>query len=154
MLGSSITLRIIPYALATLVAFSAGWAVNGWKLEAKLIKLQADHVTALAQANADARKREQNLQAYADKIRRDSDAKIKAINSALSADLYGLRDRSERSSGLSVPNTSGSCVGASGSELARDDASFLTRLAALAARQQESLNMCLEQYNAAKKEAQ
>lgn len=45
--------QVIVGAVAAVVAFSAGWLVNGWRMDAKLARLESQHATVLEQlANA------------------------------------------------------------------------------------------------------
>lgn len=74
-----------------------------------------------------------------------SDAAVRRLN----ADLAGLRDRAERRANADTEGagTVGQCAGASGAELSRPDAEFLTREAARADDAAERLNQCNADYD-------
>jgi glutamate-1-semialdehyde aminotransferase len=99
-----------------------------------------------------ARAREQEMQAAADKLRREKDAEIKNINARATALSNSLRDRQER------PAKDGSVSGASstrpaacsGKELYREDGEFLVRIAREADELRAALDQCVKQYNAAR----
>ena len=52
MLGTK--LALILTMTAALIAGIAGWTANGWRLNAQIDRMVADHATQLAKANADA----------------------------------------------------------------------------------------------------
>jgi len=82
------------------------------------------------QDEAAARKKEQAWQDAADQTTKAKDAQIQTINRRLNVALGELRNRPERPSVL--PENSGACRSGTGSGLFRDDAEFLSRLAARA----------------------
>lgn len=93
-------------------------------------ELVAEYDKKLAQAAEKSRKTEWLLQENTDRLREDKDAKIKDINTKLSAALSELRNRPERPSDDSKDTgDSKACTAAS---LYREDAEFLTREAARA----------------------
>jgi hypothetical protein len=114
-------------------------------------KEKAEQLAAYAKAQEEARAKEQALQANADQLRREKDAEIRNINARATALSNSLRDRKERPETGSMPNSSQSCSGASGKELARGDAEFLVGYATEAARLQADLNQCIRQYEALRK---
>ena len=112
-------------------------------------KEKAEQYAAYAKAQEEARAREQEMQAAADKLRREKDAQIKDINARATALTNSLRNRQERPvESSAVSGTARSCGGASGAELAKGDGEFLARYAADAARLQAALDQCVKQYNA------
>lgn len=114
-------------------------------------KEKAEQYAAYAKGQEEARKKEQELQAAADKLRREKDAEIKNINARATALANSLRDRPERPAQTdTLSSVARSCSGASGKELARSDGEFLAGYAADAARLQAALDQCIKQYNAAK----
>ncbi len=105
-----------------------------------------------AKAQEEARKKEQELQANADQLRREKDVEIRNLNARATALNNSLQHRPTRTSEAgSLPNSSKSCSGASGKELARGDAEFLVWYATEAARIQADLNQCIRQYEALRK---
>ena len=114
-------------------------------------KEKAEQYAAYAKGQEEARQKEQELQAAADKLRREKDAEIRNINARATALANSLRNRPERAAQNDpVSGAARSCSGASGKELARSDGEFLAGYAADAARLQAALDQCIKQYNAAK----
>ena len=112
-------------------------------------KEKAEQYAAYAKGQEEARKREQEMQQAADKLRREKDAEIRDINARTIALSNSLRDRAERpAQNGSVSGTPRSCSGASGAELAKGDGEFLAGYSADAARLQAALDQCVKQYNA------
>jgi hypothetical protein len=112
-------------------------------------KEKAEQYAAYAKGQEEARKREQEMQQAADRLRREKDAEIRDINARTIALSNSLRDRQERpASNNSVSGVTRSCAGASGAELARRDGEFLAGYSADAARLQAALDQCVKQYNA------
>ena len=136
---------IVP-VLGIAAALGVGWLVNGWRLEARIASLKASHAQAIADAQETARKREAALYNDFDKIRKSKDAQIKTIDARLAAALVSLHNRPDR-----LPQAASTCVGATGKELARPDAEFLTRYAADAQELQAKLNSCIASYESARK---
>jgi len=115
-------------------------------------KEKAEQYAAYAKAQEEARKKEQELQANADQLRREKDEEIRDIAAKSAALASKLRDRKERPTQTgSLSSSSESCGGASGKELARGDGEFLAGYAADAARLQVSLETCIKQYEALRK---
>ena len=112
-------------------------------------KEKAEQYAEYAKGQEAARAREQEMQAAADKLRREKDAEIRNINARATALANSLRDRPERpSKDGPMSGTTRSCAGASGAELARRDGEFLAGYSADAARLQAALDQCVKQYNA------
>jgi hypothetical protein len=78
----------------------------------------------------------------------NKNAEIKNIRAELDLALDELRKRASR---VPVPNASGSAKGATGVELSREDAGFLTREAARADSLRAELNYCYRIYDEAKR---
>lgn len=92
-----------------------------------------------------ARKAQAGLQAKADNYRSKLHEANKRIDDLERRDLYGLLNRPDlRASAAADLATPG--VGATGAELARPDAEFLTRYAADAARLQAAYDECRTKY--------
>jgi hypothetical protein len=78
---------------------------------------------------------------------------VRTIDKRLSVALGELRNRSERrTSDTQMPGAAETCAGASGAELARGDAEFLSRYAADAAKLGEALHTCETRYEAVRAE--
>ena len=115
-------------------------------------KEKAEQYAEYAKGQEEARKREQELQANADKLRREKDAQIKEVNARATALANSLRDRQTRPTETrAVPSAAG--VGQSactGKELYREDGEFLVRIAREADELRAALDQCYKQYNAAR----
>ena len=93
------------------------------------------------------REKEHQYQADADKIRKEKDAQINAINSQLVDSIAELRKRTSRTSETSIGQTTKAC---DGSQLFAEDAEFLVREAARADTIRLSLQACYNQYDSLK----
>lgn len=144
----ALNLKLIGIATASVFLFLAGWFGNGWRWEAKYVSMQMEYADAIIEANRHARRQEQILQAKADTELVNKNAEIKTISDELDRALDELRKRPSR---VSVPNPPGSAKGATGAELSREDAEFLTREAARADALKAELNYCYRLYDEAKK---
>jgi phage repressor protein C with HTH and peptisase S24 domain len=115
-------------------------------------KEKAEQYAEYAKGQEQARKREQELQANADKLRKEKDAEIKNINARATALVNSLRDRQTRPTETStMPSTAGvGSTACTGKELYREDGEFLVRLSREADELAAALNQCYKQYNAAK----
>jgi hypothetical protein len=150
-----------PYFLlgslvAVIAAAGAGYFQGSEHGQAKIQNLwdkeKAAQYAEYAKAQEEARKKEQELQANADQLRREKDVEIRNLNARATALNNSLQHRPTRTSEAgSLPNSSKSCSGASGKELARGDAEFLVWYATEAARIQADLNQCIRQYEALRK---
>jgi hypothetical protein len=150
-----------PYFLlgslvAVIAAAGAGYFQGSEHGQAKVQNLwdkeKAAQYAEYAKAQEEARKKEQELQANADQLRQEKDREIRNLNARATALNNSLQHRPTRTSEAgSLPNSSKSCSGASGKELARGDAEFLTRFAYDAERLQADLNQCIRQYEALRK---
>lgn len=116
-------------------------------------KEKAEQYAAYAKGQEEARKREQEMQQAADRLRREKDAEIRDINARTIALSNSLRDRQERpASNNSVSGAPRSCAGASGAELAKGDGEFLAGYSADAAKLAKALELCTAQYEAVRAE--
>ena len=127
--------------------FASGWMVNGWRWDSKYLSLQKAHAEAIVEANRQARRQEQILQAKADTQLVSKNAEIQTIRSQRDRALNELRKRPSR---VPVPNAPGAAKGATGAELSREDAGFLTREAARADALIAELNYCYRMYDESK----
>ena len=115
-------------------------------------KEKAEQYAAYAKGQEEARKREQEMQQAADRLRREKDAEIRDINARTIALSNSLRDRQERpASNNSVSGVASTRPAAcSGKELYREDGEFLVRVAREADELRAALDQCVKQYNAAR----
>jgi hypothetical protein len=115
-------------------------------------KEKAEQYAAYAKGQEEARQREQELQANADKLRKEKDAEIRNINARATALANSLRDRQTRPTESStVPSTTGlRPTACTGKELYREDGEFLVRVAREADELRAALDQCYKQYNAAR----
>ena len=120
----------VIYAITAIVLFGTGF-IGGCQHE------QASQEKAI-------RAKEHQYQADADKIRKEKDAQINAINSQLVDAISQLRKRPSRSTETSNGQ---SCNGAS---LYAEDAEFLVREAARADQIRVALQACYNQYESLK----
>lgn len=142
---------VVALGVASATGYYKGHEHGAAKVQQAWDKEKAEQYAAYAKAQEEARQKEQELQAAADKLRREKDAEIKNINARNTALANSLRDRQERpAENGAVSGASRSCGGATGKELARSDGEFLAGYAADAARLQAALDQCIKQYNAAK----
>ena len=88
------------------------------------------------------RDKEHQYQSYADQIRKDKDAQIKAINTQLVDAVSELRKRPSRTAETSNGK------GCNGASLYAEDSEFLVREAARADEIRVALEACYKQYDA------
>ena len=143
----ALDLKLIGIAVAAVVLFLVGWVGNGWRWEAKYVSLQREYADAVIEAGREARRKEQILQSKADTELVNKNAQIQTIRNQLDLALNELRQRPSR---VPVPISPGAAKGATGAELSREDAEFLTREAARADALRSELNYCYKMYDEAK----
>ena len=131
-------IQLIAYVVAIVLTFSAGWSVNGWRWEKK------EQAEQIARQKAIKDQESVNL-AAADKIRKDKNAQINAINNQLADALIKLRNRTSRND-----NQANNGQGATGMSLSAEDATFLIREAARADGLRTALEACYKQYDEVK----
>ena len=116
-------------------------------------KEKAEQYAEYAKGQEAARQKEQELQAQADRLRRDKDAEIRNISARATALANSLQYREARpAEGSSVPLASengSTAAGCTGAGLYRPDAEFLLREAAAGQQCQAFLRECRETYEAA-----
>lgn len=147
---------ILAFVMALLGAYGGGH-YTGEKAGRAVVQQAWDNEKAaqyadFAKRQEEARKREQELQANADQLRREKDAEIRNVNARATALANSLRDRTERpteTGGVSKTPRAGSSA-CSGKELYREDGEFLAGIAAEADRLKAALDQCTKQYNAAR----
>jgi len=132
--------------IAGVAGIACGWSVQGWRKDKEIAVMQAAYNQHRADAEENARIKEQGWQSTAEQITRDKNAQIATTTRRLNNTIAGLRTRSERPTG-EMPTTPGACFGLSGAQLARGDGEFLAGYAADAARLEAALEQCEAQYN-------
>lgn len=136
--------------LAVAALFGSGWYVGSSIAEKRHLEAQNDAFAAYNEALTKAREKELQTQAAVDQLRRESDAKIKNLNTRVRVLNDSLRNRPDRPAD-SLPAGSGiEFAGCTGAGLYQRDAEFLVRLAADAAITAEALNQCQAAYSAAR----
>lgn len=147
------TLKIFA-VLAILVA-AFGWHVQD---KHKAVQEATERTTSVLNAKYDkalkaeelkAQKASKALQASANKMRDEKDAKISLINSQLNTVLASLHNRPSRTE--TTPNDTGSSQACTGRELYREDGEFLAREAARAERVLTERNYYYQQYEEVRK---
>ena len=113
-------------------------------------KEKAEQYAQYAKAQEEARAKEQELQANADKLRKEKDAEIRNINARANALSNSLQQRQTRPSetGSLSSTTSTRPASCSGKELFREDGEFLVRVAREADELRSALKQCYTQYEA------
>jgi hypothetical protein len=115
-------------------------------------KEKAAQYAEYAKGQEEARRREQELQANADQLRREKDAEIRNINARATALSNSLQHRQSRSEADSLSSSSGARqTSCSGKELYREDGQFLVRIAGEADELRTALKQCYTQYEALRK---
>jgi len=148
-----------PWVLLTFVLAIGAAAGGGYykgntagkaEVQAEWAKEKAEQYAEYAKGHEAARAREQEMQAAADKLRREKDAQIRDINARATALANSLRDRPERpADGSALSSSSGAgSRGCTGKELYREDGEFLVRLAREADELRSALKQCYRQYEA------
>ena len=133
-----IPIQVFVYAAVVVLTFSAGWSVNGWRWEKKV---QAEEI---ARQKAIREQESANI-AASDRIRKEKDAQINAINNQLADALIKLRSRPSRND-----NQANNGQGGTGATLSAEDATFLIREAARADQIRTALQACYQQYDEVK----
>jgi hypothetical protein len=120
---------------------------NAWDKE------KAAQYAEYAKGQEAARKKEQELQANADQLRREKDVEIKNLNARAVALTNSLQQRQTRPSetGSLSSTTSTRPASCSGKELFREDGEFLVRVAREADELRSALKQCYTQYEALRK---
>lgn len=116
-------------------------------------KEKAEQYAEYAKGQEEARRKEQELQANADKLRREKDAEIRNITARANALSNSLQQRQTRPTETSsLPSSSGTRpTSCSGKELYREDGEFLVRIAREADELRTALKQCYTQYETLRK---
>ena len=127
-------LKLIIGALILAATFAMGWTANGWRLNSKIDQLIADHERQVAQANADALVRyndlERKKQEAVNEANKIAQRNARAATDARN-DLERLRNQITNSAG-SVPTASCTSVRAHATTLSTVLAECVGQLEAVA----------------------
>ena len=144
---------LIAIILAAGAGYFQGSEHGKASVQALWDKEKAAQYAEYAKAQEEARKKEQELQASADQLRREKDEEIRDIaakSAALASKLRDRKDRPTQTGSLSSTASVGSS-GCSGKELYREDGEFLIRIAREADELRTALKQCYTQYEALRK---
>lgn len=143
---------VIVAGIALGIGYSKGDTAGRAAIQQMWDKEKAAQYAEYAKGQAEARAKEQELQANADKLRQEKDREIRNISARAAALSNSLRDRSTRpteSSGVpQAANVGQAAVGCTGSGLYRPDGEFLAGEAARANTLRAELKQCYKQYEA------
>lgn len=143
-------IRFAPHIAIFTIAGALGWTINGWRLNTKIAEIERKHAIEYAEAIERAREIEKSLQDQADRLRKENDEKVRAINNRLNSTLAELRKRPKRNTkSPAAGQAPRSCTGA---ELFREDSEFLAREAARADEIREGYKQCFQQYESVRKQ--
>ena len=138
---------VLVAAIAGSAGYWRGHNAGEAKVQAAWDRERAQLAEEHAKAVTAARAKEQALQAEADQLREESNAKLKEVNARAAALADSLRKRPDRpTQGSAVSGAACPVSAATGAQLARPDAEFLAGYAADAARLQAALDQCVRQY--------
>lgn len=133
---------MIAVIITAAVAGWTNWTVRGWRADAEIAALRATIAQGVASAATEARAIERKQQEAVNGILAQQNADLGAIADRLRIDLERLRNRPARPA-ANLPGTpAAACPGATGAELYRADAEFLTREAARADELRTGLEAC------------
>lgn len=137
-------------ALAVIVSLFGFFMFRSGKsaIRAEFDAYRLSQTQALQKAEAEHRAKEQEWQSSADKTTKAKDEQIRAINARADELSIELRNRPTRPASGAVPKDSRASPSATGAQLYRDDAEFLTRLAQNADRAVAERDACIAQYKA------
>ena len=142
---------VIAIGIAAAGGYYQGNVAGKAEIQQVWDKEKAEQYAAYAKGQEEARKREQELQAAADDIRKDKDAQIRNISTRATAMANSMRDREARSAAANqAPGTASTGSSAcTGKELYREDGEFLIGIAREADELRIALKQCYRQYDAA-----
>ena len=145
--------------IAIILAAGAGYFQGSEHGQAKIQNLwdkeKAAQYAEYAKAQEEARRKEQELQAQADKLRSDKDVEIRNLNARATALTNSLQQRpstTTQAGSLSGSSGTGSGIaGCSGKNLFREDAESLVQIATEADTLRLALKQCYAQYDSLRK---
>ena len=144
---------LVAIILAAGVGYFQGSEHGKSQVQQEWDKEKAAQYAEYAKGQEAARKKEQELQANADQLRREKDVEIKNLNARATALTNSLQYRPTRPTETdSLPNsTSTRPASCSGKELFREDSEFLVRIAREADELRTAIKQCYNQYEALRK---
>jgi len=143
---------ILGFVLAVGAAAGGGYykgnSAGKSEVQQQWDKEKAEQYAAYAKGQEEARRREQEMQGAADKLRREKDVEIRNINARATALANSLRDRQTRptETGAVPSTTSAGSSACTGKDLYREDGEFLVRIAREADELRVALKQCYQQY--------
>lgn len=151
-----------PYVIIGVVlavaAAGAGGLYQGHQLGKAEVQQQwdkekAEQYAEYAKGQEAARAKEQELQANADKLRKEKDAEIRNITARATALSNSLQQRQTRSTEVNSVSSSSSIrpSGCTGKDLYREDGEFLVGIAREADELRSALKQCYTQYETLRK---
>ena len=144
---------VVTVCVAAGGGYHSGKASGMAEVQQKWDKEKAEQYAEYAKGQEQARKKEQELQGAADRLRKEKDAEIRNINARATALANSLRDRQTRPA-QTGPVPSAASVGQSactGKELYREDGEFLVGIAREADELRSALKQCYAQYEQMRK---
>ena len=102
-------LNVVLYAVSVFVAASLGWAVNGYRLDAKISRMTAEHSQALATAGQNAMNEAARLQKLKDEAL-DEANKTAQRNAQAAASARGELERLRRQLASTPSLSSATCA--------------------------------------------
>jgi len=145
---------ILGFVLAVGAAAGGGYyqgnEAGKAKVQQQWDKEKAEQYAAYAKGQEEARKREQEMQEAADKLRREKDRETRELAARNTALVNSLRDRQARPTETGVVSnaTSAGSGGCTARELFREDAEVAVRFAREADDLRIALKQCYSQYEA------
>lgn len=144
--------------IAIIVAAAGGYFQGSEHGQAKIQALwdkeKAAQYAEYAKAQEEARAKEQELQAGADRLRQEKDREIKNLNARATALTNSLQQRPSSTQASTVSSSSSTrsgVSGCSGKELFREDAESLVQIATEADTLRLALKQCYAQYDSLRK---
>jgi hypothetical protein len=145
---------ILGFVLAVGAAAGGGYyqgnEAGKAKVQQQWDKEKAEQYAAYAKAQEEARKREQEMQEAADKLRKEKDRETRELAARNTALVNSLRDRQARPTETGVVSNTASTGsgGCTARELFREDAEVAVRFAREADDLRIALKQCYAQYEA------
>lgn len=144
----------IIIAVCLIAGFTAGWIVNGWRLNARIEATEAEHAQAIQKAEQEARAKEQKwqaaqneLQAQYEKEKKDAESKIADLRRRVQS---GAMRMSVNATACAVSTNTRTGVVETRAELDGQTADDLIAIAADGDAAIRELNLCIDKYNSLK----